>query len=219
METNLISLARDSLSTTIVSDILDSMGRSRQAMAAGIRPLDDSLPLFGRARTARVEEGVSDDEKGNPYRLGIQLVDSLSPDDVAVLACEESDRLCPWGELVTNAAIGRAAAGCVTNGYVRDVRLIKEARFPVFCGGIAPLDLMGRGRFAAIDTPVQCAGVAVAPGDFILGDADGVIVIPEDHLQRVIEQVAQRSQGEDAVRQALRSGSTLKEVFEKYGTV
>ena len=73
----------------------------------------------------------------------------------------------PWGELLTTAAKARDAAGCVTDGLVRDVRLIREMRFPVFSGGIGPLDSKGRGVVMAIGVPVECGGVPTRPGDWI----------------------------------------------------
>ena len=106
-------------------------------------------------------------EGENPYELEIRLVDDLKPGDVAVFACGgPTDRIAPWGELLTTAAMARGAAGCVTDGLVRDVRHIRKMKFPVFHGGIGPLDSKGRSRMIEMDRPVVCAGVRVCVGRY-----------------------------------------------------
>ena len=94
--------------------------------------------------------------------------------------------MAPWGELLSTASRARNAAGCVTDGLVRDVRTIRGMRFPVFAGGIGPLDSKGRGIVMRIDIPVECGGDAVASGDWIFGDVDGVVVIPAAIAEEVI---------------------------------
>jgi 4-hydroxy-4-methyl-2-oxoglutarate aldolase len=123
----------------------------------------------------------------------------------------------PWGELLTTAARARGAAGCVTDGLVRDVRLIREMRFPVFSGGIGPLDTKGRGIVVAIDVPIECGGVPVAPGDWIFGDADGVVVIPSGLCERAVERALEKVVAENTVRAELAAGEPLATVFARHG--
>jgi regulator of RNase E activity RraA len=75
--------------------------------------------------------------------------------------------------------MARGGVGCVTDGLVRDTKAIRALAFPVFHGGIGPLDSKGRGEVCAIDVPIECAGVMVHPGDLVFGDADGVLVVPQ----------------------------------------
>ena len=99
------------LSAAILSDILDSLGLGRRAMAPFVRPLDDTLVLAGRARTGLYMPAYSVREGENPYEVEIALVDDLQPGDVVVLACNgPSDRIAPWGELLSTAATARGAA-------------------------------------------------------------------------------------------------------------
>jgi regulator of RNase E activity RraA len=217
MDERLIAEARVHLYSGVISDVLDGLGDMHHALAPKIRPLDDSLVLFGRVRTAlytpvyHVEPGV------NPYEREIALIDSLQPDDVAVMACPREERIGPWGELLTTAARARGAAGAVTDGLVRDVRLIREMRFPVFAGGIGPLDSKGRGVVAAIDVPVECGGVLIRPHDWIFGDVDGVVVIPAALVERTIELALQKAVAETTVREELAAGETLAVVFQRHG--
>ena len=121
----------------MLSDCLDAAGHRSQAMQARVRPLDDSLVLCGRARTALYMDVYDAPAGENPYELEIQLVDDLRPGEVPVFACGASGRIAPWGELLSTAARARGAAGAVMDGLTRDVRAIREMRFPVFAGGIA----------------------------------------------------------------------------------
>lgn len=205
------------LYAAVLSDVLDSLGFRDRAMAPGIRPLDESRVLWGRARTARYEEVDGVPEGHNPYALEIALVDSLRPGEVAVLGCGGSTKIAPWGELLSTAARARGAAGCVTDGYVRDIKRIRAMEFPVFHGGIAPLDSRGRGEVAAIDVPVMCGGVLVAPGDLIFGDADGVVAVPAPVAERAVALATAKVTGEDTTRAELERGESLAAVFARHG--
>jgi regulator of RNase E activity RraA len=217
MDERLIAEARSRLYTGVISDVLDGLGDTHHALAPKIRPLDESLVLFGRARTAlytpvyHIEPGV------NPYELEIALIDSLRPDDVAIMACPREERIGPWGELLTTAARARGAAGAVTDGLVRDVRLIREMRFPVFAGGIGPLDSKGRGVVSAIDVPVECGGILVRPNDWVFGDVDGVVVIPAALAPQTIELALEKAVAETTVREELAAGEALAAVFQRHG--
>ena len=206
------------LSAAVLSDVMDSMGLFRQAMKPFIRPLDDKRVLAGRARTGLYMPAYALREGENPYEVEIALVDDLRPQDVVVLACNgPTDRIAPWGELLSTAAEVRGAVGCVTDGLVRDVKQIRAMGFPVFHGGIGPLDTKGRARMVERDIPVECAGVHVIPGDIVFGDVDGVVVIPQTHELAVIEKAIAKVTGENNTRDALRKGESLGDVFKRFG--
>lgn len=213
---NYLTEIRQRLYTAVLSDVLDELGCRQQAMAPAIRPLDDALVLAGFARTGLYREihRVVPDE--NPYELEMALIDDLRADDVAVFACGGSRRIAPWGELLTTASRARGAAGCVTDGFVRDIRQIRALQFPVFHGGIAPLDSKGRGMVAEIDVPVECAGVAIAPGDLVVGDADGVVVVPRAVEAEAVRRAFAKVTSEDRTREELAAGARLADVFAKY---
>lgn len=219
-----MALDLDSLKTTlysaVLSDVLDGFGRTEQAMRPFVRPLDEGKTLFGRARTGLFAPVYHVVEGENFYEVEIALIDDLKGGEVAVLACDgPTDRIAPWGELLSTAARYRGAEGCVTDGLARDVRQIREMGFPVFCGGIGPLDSQGRGKMIAMDVPVRCGGVAVRPGDLVFGDVDGVIVIPGDIAEEVVQTALDKIKGENATRDELARGLTLGEVYAKYGVL
>jgi 4-hydroxy-4-methyl-2-oxoglutarate aldolase len=208
------------LYAAVLSDVLDGLGLTAQAMRPFVRPLDESLVLFGRARTGLYMPRYHVEPGRNPYEVEIALVDDLREGDVAVLACGgPTDRIAPWGELLTTASLARGAAGCVTDGLVRDVRRVHEAGFPVFHGGIGPLDSKGRGEMMAMDVPVECGGVRVEPGDYVLGDADGVVVVPQGVAAEAFGQALAKVEAEDRTREMLAAGRKLKEVFDELGVL
>jgi regulator of RNase E activity RraA len=219
VDDQMIETARERLYAAVLSDVLDGLGYRHQVLPARIRPLDDGLVLVGRARTALYRDVYHVPRGHNPYELEIALIDDLKAGEVAVLACGASGRIAPWGELLTTASRARGATGCVTDGLVRDIKAIREARFPVFHGGIGPLDSQGRGEVAAIDVPVECAGVTVNPGDLVFGDADGVLAVPQPVARQVLKLAIEKVASEDRTREELQQGALLAEVFKKYGVL
>jgi 4-hydroxy-4-methyl-2-oxoglutarate aldolase len=206
------------LSAAILSDVMDSLGLQQRAMKSFVRPLDESHVMVGRARTGLYMPAYSLRDGENPYEVEIALVDDLRPGEVVVLACNgPTERIAPWGELLTTASLARRAAGCVTDGLVRDVRQIRELGFPVFRGGIGPLDTKGRARMVDRDVPVECAGVRIESGDIVFGDVDGVVVIPRAHEHAVLGKAMEKVTGENHTRDALRTGEPLASVFKRFG--
>lgn len=206
------------LSSSILSDIMDSLGLKGRAMRPFVRPIDDTRVMIGRARTGLYMPAYALRDGENPYEVEIALVDDLQPQEVVVLACNgPTERIAPWGELLSTAAQARSAAGCVTDGMVRDVRQIREMGFPVFHGGIGPLDTKGRGRMVERDVTVECAGVSISSGDIVFGDIDGVVVVPRSHEEAVLDKAMAKVQGENNTRDALRNGEPLAVVFKRFG--
>lgn len=208
---------RAQLFTSVLSDCLDHLGFMDQALPSRIRPLDDSLVMVGRARTAAFMEVYHVPEGSNPYELEIALIDDLKKEEIPVFACSNPVRVAPWGELLSTAAKARGSAGALMDGCVRDVKAIREMGYPVFHGGIAPLDSKGRGKILAIDVPIECGGVKVLTGDLIFGDADGVVVVPQRAEEAVLALAFEKVKGERNTLRDLQRGDKLADVFARYG--
>jgi regulator of RNase E activity RraA len=222
MEISMVDFKRFTsiLYTAVLSDVLDGLGYTHQAMRPFVRPIDENLVMMGRARTGLYMITYSHTEGENPYELEMKLIDDLKPGEIAVLGCNgPTERLAPWGELLSTASKMRGAHGCVTDGLVRDLRQIRAMEFPVFHGGIGPLDSKGRGRMVEMDTPIMCAGVSVRSGDIVFGDIDGVIVIPQEIETRVLDEAVAKVSSENMTRDELLQGSLLSEVYAKYGVL
>ena len=208
---------RSKLFASLLSDVLDSLGCMHQALPPSIRPLDDASIMVGRARTALFMDVYEVRDGENPYENEIALIDSLQPGEIPVFACGKTGRIAPWGELLSTASKVRGASGALMDGLVRDIRAIRAMGFPVFHGGIGPLDSKGRGKIMAVDVPIECAGVKVAPGDLIFGDADGVVVVPQAIEAEVLAAAFEKLKGEKSTLADLQAGIPLGAVFAKYG--
>lgn len=208
------------LYSAVLSDVLDELGQPNQAVKPFIRPLDEASVLCGFARTGLYMKRYHLPQGHNPYALEMDLIDSLKPGEIPVLACDgPTDRIAPWGELLTTASKVRGAAGCLTDGLVRDVRRIRELGFPVFHGGIGPLDTKGRAEMMAADEPVELGGARVAPGDFVFGDVDGVVIVPRAIAPEAIRLALAKIEAEDTTREELLAGNSLRSVFERHGVL
>ncbi|MBM3536078.1 MAG: RraA family protein [Alphaproteobacteria bacterium] len=207
----------EKLFCAVISDCLDQAGVWKQAFPARIRPLDDSLVMVGRARTALYMDVYAETPGVNPYEMEIALIDSLKPGEIPVFACGATGRVAPWGELLSTASKVRGAAGAVMDGCVRDIKAIRAMKFPVFHGGIAPLDSKGRATVKALDVPIECAGVEVKSGDLVFGDADGLVVIPQAKEEEVLKLAFKKISGEKNTLRDLQAGESLGSVFAKYG--
>jgi regulator of RNase E activity RraA len=211
---------RSSFFCALLSDVLDGIGYTKQALSARIRPLDEQLVMVGRARTMLYADLYEVPKPGeNPYDLEIALIDSLEPDQVAVCACGASGRIAPWGGLLSTAARARGASGAVMDGLVRDIRDVRSLKFPVFHGGVGPLDSKGRAKVIAIDVPVECAGVLINPGDILFGDADGCVVIPQSVEADVVARAREKLLSENNTRKALLAGRRLADVYAEFGVL
>jgi 4-hydroxy-4-methyl-2-oxoglutarate aldolase len=209
----------EELYVAVVCDVLDSLGYRNQAMHHRLRPLDqDNCSFAGRARTLRWME-TDYVVESDPYGPEIEAMDALEPGDVVVHSTDYSESNAPWGELMSTVAQVRGAVGCVCDSQIRDCLRIKEMGLPVFTRGIRPLDSMGRARVMDYDVPVRCGEVLVQAGDLIFADFDGVVVIPSDIEDQVLRQAREKISKENASREELLQGKTLREVWEKYGVL
>lgn len=213
--TELFNLMETSLYTAVISDALDAAGHRQQVLRHNVRPLYPAAIVAGRAMTVQCVDVYEIPDE--PYQMEIAAVDSLKPNDVFVCSTDASVRNCIWGELLSTAARARGARGAVIDGFIRDARQITAMQFPVFMTGLSPVDSNGRGEVIAYNTPIECGGVPVFPGDIVFGDIDGVVVIPQAVEAEVISAALEKVSGENRTRDALRSGATLREVYDKYG--
>ena len=211
----------DSLSTNlytaVLSDALDELGFRDQVMREYLHGLDLNSVFAGWARTISCMDVF--EESDDPYGLEIEAIDSLLPGEVAVVGTDQSIRNAPWGELLSTAAKARGARGAVIDGLVRDVNKILELGFPVVAAGVKPVDSRGRGVVAAYNVPVECAGVVVHPGDLIVSDRDGVVVVPAAAVQQTVRLAADKASRENSSREELRQGCYLRDVYKKYGVL
>jgi 4-hydroxy-4-methyl-2-oxoglutarate aldolase len=199
----------------VVSDVLDRMGYRQQAMAPEIRPLYPEARLCGTALPVLAVPCYSVPEK-NAYQRELAAVDHLRPGDVMVVSHIDGSF---WGELLSTAARYRGARGIVVDGYTRDSLAIIEMGFPTFVRGIHIADSLGRLEVAAYDVPIVCGGVRVSPGDLVLADFDGVVVVPGAAAEEAIARAEEKVSGENQVREHLQQGMSVSEAFRRFGVM
>jgi regulator of RNase E activity RraA len=122
------------------------------------------------------------------------------------------------GELSVTSLAARGVAGCVLDGGCRDVRFIRELGFPVFCAHVTPEDSTGRWELEATQVAVQIGSVTVEPGDWVVGDDDGVVVVPAALAADVLAEAEAKAATESEIRAAVRDGMTPLEAYERYQT-
>ena len=205
------------LYTAVLCDVMDDLGYRNQAMRETIRPLDPSFVCVGRAKTILAVDVYQ--LSGDPYKMEIESVDSVRPDEVIVACTNNSIRTGFWGELLSTAAQTRGARGVIVDGLVRDVKKIVALGFPVFAAGIKPVDSKGRSIVLNYDCPIECGGVAVSPGDIIMADYDGVVVVPKEIVADVLKRALIKVEKENKSRQDLIAGAYLRDVYRRYGTL
>lgn len=213
----ILKTCKAELYSAVVSDTLDALGLRNQALAPGLAPLDDSMTIFGYARVGIYMPIYHDDETVNVYEHEIALVDSLAPGEVPVISCNGNLAIAPWGELLSTRARYLQSAGCITDGCVRDVRLIRQMAYPVFAAGRNPVDTKFRGKMMWLDVPCVMGGVTVNSGDLVIADLDGVVIVPSDRIEEVVAGALSKVRSENTVRDELRDGHSLAEVFARHG--
>jgi regulator of RNase E activity RraA len=201
----------------VVADCLDRLGMRSQVLDPRIRPLAVDMKLAGYASTVRcVEVDAIPASRDDWYRGELEAVDALQPGDVMVVStCRGSY----WGELLATASRHRGARGLVADAYTRDTLALIKMGFPTFAAGIHCADSLGRIDVDAVGVPIVCGGVEVAPGDLVVGDHDGVVVIPAAHGEEIVALAEEKVTGENLVREKLAEGMPVSAAFRTYGVI
>lgn len=184
------------------------------AMFSYIKPIDESMKLCGPAVTVLSRAGDN---------LMIHKAISVAqPGDILVVNIGDYEEAGAWGEIATVAAMERGIRGLVIDGGVRDTQAIKALGFPVFCRSVS-IKATTKKLIGYINHPITCGGVIVNPGDVILGDADGVVVVKKEDVEEVIKKAEDKESFERKVIEELRQGKltldllNLRQVLEREG--
>ena len=207
--------------TSNVADVLDGMNLLQQGLAADFGPYPDPCKrMAGWAYTIRGQM--------TPYPQGgdadkMAACQGLSPGEISVWS-GNGEGICYFGELIALGMKERGCTGALLDGGIRDVRWIGEHGFPVFARYRTPVQSIGRWKVNACQVPVYMRGhdggnVIVRPGDFILCDDDGAIVIPIEHVEAVLLESERLTQVEKNIRIELANGLSLGDALKKYGHV
>ena len=216
-----IQEVKEFLYAPVILDILDDLGYTNQGMDHGIRPLFDNAKgvkkIFGRALTVLACEVFEVPEF--PYKLEFEALDTMNEGDILVATTLGHMSSAFFGELLATRCIYMKAVGAIIDGATRDIRAINKMGFPTFCRGVSPYDSKGRLDVMRYRVPIKCGGVLVKQGDLLYADMEGIAVIPKGMEEKVIKLALEKIKTEKIVRDKLASGTTAKDVYEKYGVL
>lgn len=210
----MLETIKKELYTPVVGDILDTLGLYHQFLPQAVRPLDNNMKVAGFAMPVLMIDVFGEQEK--PFGLLTEALDDLQENEVYI-ATGGTMRCAYWGELLTATARTRKAVGAVVNGWHRDTSQVLEQNWPVFSHGCYAQDSSVRTQVVNYRCPIELGDVWINPGDLVFGDIDGVLIIPKEHIDYVIEKALEKARGEKEVRQAIENGMTATAAFAKFG--
>lgn len=195
---------------SVTCAISDCMGRFN-AMTADMRPLFEGIRFVGTAVTVKT--------LASDLAAAFKAIDLCDPGDVVVVDSHGSVDTAFWGENMAMSAVNRGVVGAVIDGACRDVEEIRRLRFPVICKGIVP-NVASISGYGHVNVPIQCAGVPVHPGDIVVVDGNGVVVVPKEAAPDVLAKARQLLATEHVLQEKIKTGATIgqlinvDEVFE-----
>jgi 4-hydroxy-4-methyl-2-oxoglutarate aldolase len=205
------------LYTGALTDVLDRRGHLQQTLPRELAPLRPGMRLAGPVYTVLGRPHPAHDYDTSIRRI-LEMLGSVAPGSVAVY--QTNDRLSAHlGELSVTSLVSRGCVGAVIDGGARDIDYMLHSDFPVFSRYVTPQDCVPRWELVAHgDVSVVIGGVLVSPGDWIVGDRDGVVVVPGPCVEQVLVEAEQKVSTENEIRDAVREGMLPLEAYERYGT-
>jgi 4-hydroxy-4-methyl-2-oxoglutarate aldolase len=195
------------IGTTTLSDALDRLGI--EAHCLGIKPFAHQMRLAGPAFTIRMlPVGVQGGSVGD-------YIDDVEPGQIVVIDNDGRLDATVWGDILTMVATRRGIGGTVIDGICRDIDRSLELGYPIFARGNAMRTGKDRVTADAMNVPVQIAGVRIAPGDWLVGDGDGIVALPTSRLEEILSTARQIAAAEVKIRDAVVAGERLDKARER----
>lgn len=198
-----------------VTDALDRLGYGARTLPNEINALTDDMRVAGIAYPAHGYPDEDCDYDENMKRFLRMLGDA--PEHSVAVYQSRDDKAAHLGELSTTALAAQGCRGAVVDGGVRDVRYILDQEFPTFTRYRTPADAPPRWRLSEWNVPVTVGDVEVRPGDVIVGDVDGIVCVPGDVAEEVLESAEATVDTENHVRSAIVDGVDPLDAYEEYG--
>ena len=199
------------LPTTNLSDAMDKLGL--RGAVSGIRPMYDCPRITGKAVTIKITAaGMLKSE----HHLGVHAIDAADKGDIIVIDNHGDIKNNCWGEILSMGAKMKGVSGVVIDGAARDIDMCRDFGFPVYARGIVPITARGRIMQESFNQVVRIGDVQVRPGDIVVADINGIVFIPEEKIDAVLDAAEQIQQKEDAMVAELKQGVSIIEVDKKY---
>lgn len=208
-------LAFRAMHSALVSDCAEAEGLGVRAAAAGLLPMhsDQLTVAVGWAYPVAVHRTS---EYVEITRL-LEMVRLVPDGSIVVVASDQTVECALWGGLMTESVRGRGCVGAVVDGGVRDLAQILPTDFPVWATSRSPLDIRGRAEVVTFNEPVVFRGVPVQPGDLVIADANGVVVVPREAAAAVLRRCQDRLETERESTQELAAGEDPVSVYRRRG--
>ncbi len=200
------------LATSTIGNVLDDLGIG--SIGLNLRPVASGMRFIGAALTVKEVTGAKNAYKPSEFGLGA-VIDLCQPLDVVVID-NGGQQVSTWGGVASVAAMQNGVAGLVVDGGVRDADEIIEQGFPVFSRHVVPLSGKTRVKVIEINTTVKIDGMPVHPGDIIIGDSSGLVVVPREHAAEVAQRAAELEQQDRLASEEIRQGLSFTEALRKY---
>lgn len=184
----------------VVANISDAMGRLHTMDYRVKQVYQPMRKLCGTAFTVNARPGDN--------LLGLKAIEMAQPGDVIVVSTQFSATLSVWGGFMSIMAANKGIAGVVTDGIVRDVAQSKETDLPIYAIGTSPAAPTKEGS-GQINTTISCGGVVVQPGDIVVGDEDGVVVVPKEEAESIMGKVYERIKKEANWMEIVKKGGLI----------
>jgi len=201
----------EKLSTTNLSDALDKIGI--RGAVIGVRPLFGLAKVVGPAVTIKITAAGMAKSR---HHLGIEAIASARKGDLIVIDNRGDIQNNCWGEILTCAAKMKGVCGVIIDGAARDVDMCEEMGFPIFARGVVPITARGRIMQEDFNCLIRLGDVQVRPGDILMGDINGVVVIPPEKLEDVLSEAEKIMEKEELMKKDILSGLDILEVDKKY---
>ncbi|KAF5419734.1 MAG: 3-hexulose-6-phosphate synthase / 6-phospho-3-hexuloisomerase [Candidatus Methanocomedens sp.] len=193
---------RQLLTRVSTPNISDAM--HRKGAMHGLFSVNPGLKMIGPAITVQTFEG--------DWAKTVEAIDTAQSGDVIVIYNGGSDKVAPWGELATLSCLNKGVSGVVIDGAVRDIDDIRKLEFPVYARAVVPNAGEPKG-FGEINAEISCAGQTVRPGDYIVGDDNGIVVVPKERAYEIARRSVEVEKNESRIRDEITRGSTLSKVL------
>lgn len=209
-----------SAGTAVVSDIFDKMGITPPVLDTNLKKVN--FPVARFAGPAYTIQGHAERWTSGGDRAKLGAIDAMPAGVVALWSSQDAKGVCCFGDLLATAMQARGCAGVVVDGGVRDVAFLRQCSMPVVARYWTPAQGIGRWRVTASQAPVKVHGaledfVTVEPGDIVISDDDGVIVVPASLSLKVVDAVTELASTETIAREEIKKGMPLLTALEKYG--
>ena len=219
----LFTAIKEGLFTAVVGDVMDSLELYNQFLPPSIRALNADHLIIGRAMTV-LEADVFQNSNGKSdqplmdkaFGVMFEALDDLKENEIYICT-GSSPRYALWGELMSIRALQLGAVGAIVDGYHRDTKGIQKLDFPIFSQGSYAQDQGPRGKVIDYRCPIEMDGTRINDGDILIGDIDGVCVVPQNRENEIFELAFEKSRMEKKVQKALEDGMSTVEAWDHFG--